>query len=332
MAAESADYSAYDEKEQRRRIKEEKKQLKAEAKANAKARKAKRKELAHREADLDAEDVGSGFATFVITVLIILMWLAIMALLIRLDVGGFGSQVLAPVLGKVPVVNRILPEGSITQEPAGGAAGTAGTEGAEGADGVSPVVLPGTDTTSGSPAGGLPVGNESTSAYIRQLEGELAQAQQRNNEYAQTIAEQQAELGRLQPFEQEQAEFERVKADFYEQVIYAENGPGPEDYAKYYEGINPELAQQLYQEAIRTMLDTEEVQKYAQTYSSMKAKKAAGIFEDLVNNKNDADLAARILQQMTSDDRGAILAVMDAEVAGVLTELLEPETLPALGE
>ena len=322
--AEEVNGGAIDEKEQRRRLKEEKKQLKAEEKASAKERKAKRKALADREADLEIEDVGSGFASFIITILIILMWLAIMALLIHLDVGGFGSQVLAPVLGKVPVINRILPEGSIPQE-------TEETAQGESADGeVNPLVIPGLPSAgdsgvSDNSEGG---GDSNTSAYIRQLETELAQAQQRNNEYAQTIAQQQAELSRLEPFEAEQAEFEQVKADFYEQVVYADNGPGIDEYAKYYEGMDPELAAQLYQEVVRSQLDTEEVRKYAAAYAAMKPKKAAGVFEDLVNNKGDANLAARILYQMTSDDRGNIMNAMDPEVAGVLTQLLELETLP----
>ncbi|MCR5095057.1 MAG: hypothetical protein K6B72_13900 [Lachnospiraceae bacterium] len=336
-----------DEKQQRARLKEERKKLKAEEKQYAKEQKAKRKEIRNREADLDAEDVGSGFATFVITLLIVFMWLAIMALLIRLDIGGLGSQVLAPVLGRVPVINKILPEGSIPQDeeqvpgqPA--ASNTAATQ--QGAQGD--IIIPGTGTTGTQttpvqdqtqqstvlPTNPSISGDSDSNAYIQQLEAELAQAQQRNNDYAQTIAQQQAELQRLQPFEQEQAEFERVKADFYEQVIYAENGPGIEEYIKYYEGINPELAAQLYQEALRTRMDTEEVRKYAAAYASMKPKKAAGVFEDLVNNKGDAELAARILYQMSSDDRGKIMNAMDAEVAGVLTQLLEPDTLPGVNE
>ena len=323
--AEEVNSGAIDEKEQRRRLKEEKKQLKAEEKASAKERKAKRKALADREADLEIEDVGSGFASFIITILIILMWLAIMALLIHLDVGGFGSQVLAPVLGKVPVINKILPEGSVpTEEEAAQQGGTASEDGS-GAPDLPGLPSIGGDGVSENSDGG---GDSNTSAYIRQLETELAQAQQRNNEYAQTIAQQQAELSRLEPFEAEQAEFEQVKADFYEQVVYADNGPGIDEYAKYYEGMDPELAAQLYQEVVRSQLDTEEVRKYAAAYSAMKPKKAAGVFEDLVNNKGDANLAARILYQMTADDRGKILNAMDAEVAGVLTQLLEPETLP----
>lgn len=38
------------------------------------------------------------------------MWLIIMALLVKLDVGGFGSTVLAPILKDVPYINRILPD------------------------------------------------------------------------------------------------------------------------------------------------------------------------------------------------------------------------------
>ncbi|MCR5179233.1 MAG: hypothetical protein K6C95_09670 [Lachnospiraceae bacterium] len=334
MAEFTDEFEGLDEKEQRQKLKEEKKRLAAEEKESRKERKKRRRELSEKEADLETEDVGSGFATFLITLLIILMWLAIMALLVKLDVGGFGSQVLAPVIGKVPVLNRILPESALLQlqQDENSETGITVNEG----DGTTPeIILPGfgndeeegvsgnTDEESGGSGG-------AGSAYIRQLENELAEAQQRNNEYAQMIAEQQAEVNRLAPFEEEQQQFEEVKADFYEQVIYAENGPGPEEYMKYYEGIDPELAAELYQEAVKSYMDTEEVRKYAQTYASMKAKKAAGIMEDLVNNKGDAELAARILKQMSADDRGSILGAMEAEPAGVVTQLLEPDTLPGL--
>lgn len=39
-----------------------------------------------------------------------MIWLAIFALCVRWDVGGFGSSVLAPVLKDVPVLNKILPD------------------------------------------------------------------------------------------------------------------------------------------------------------------------------------------------------------------------------
>ena len=46
----------------------------------------------------------------IIVLVIVAIWLAIFGLLIKLDVGGFGSGVLYPVLKDVPVLNKILPE------------------------------------------------------------------------------------------------------------------------------------------------------------------------------------------------------------------------------
>ena len=54
--------------------------------------------------------------TVLIVFLIVLIWLAILALLIKFDVGGLGSGVLRPVLKDIPVVNRILPDVSEEQE------------------------------------------------------------------------------------------------------------------------------------------------------------------------------------------------------------------------
>ena len=70
--------------------------------------KERERDLADRESDLDVS--GGGVASFLLTILIIAMWLVIMGLLIRLDVGGFGSTVLAPILKDVPYLNMILPE------------------------------------------------------------------------------------------------------------------------------------------------------------------------------------------------------------------------------
>ena len=63
------------------------------------------------EATADAgEGAGSKIVTFIIVLVIVVIWLAIFAVLIKLDVGGFGSGVLYPALKDVPVVNKILPE------------------------------------------------------------------------------------------------------------------------------------------------------------------------------------------------------------------------------
>ena len=47
-----------------------------------------------------------------IGVLIVITWLSVMCLLIKCDVGGFGSRVLRPVFKDVPMINKILPDAS----------------------------------------------------------------------------------------------------------------------------------------------------------------------------------------------------------------------------
>ena len=61
---------------------------------------------------ISEESSGSKIVTALIAIVIILIWLAVFAFLIKWDVGGIGSNVLYPVLKDVPVVNKILPEAS----------------------------------------------------------------------------------------------------------------------------------------------------------------------------------------------------------------------------
>ena len=56
------------------------------------------------------ESTGSKIVTVLIVLVIVVIWLAIFGVLIKLDVGNFGSEVLYPVLKDVPVVNMILPD------------------------------------------------------------------------------------------------------------------------------------------------------------------------------------------------------------------------------
>ena len=76
----------------------------------------KEKALAGQE----QESKGSKAVTALIAIIIILIWLAVFAFLIKLDVGGIGSNVLYPVLKDVPVINKILPDASEEQQASEG--------------------------------------------------------------------------------------------------------------------------------------------------------------------------------------------------------------------
>ena len=275
-----------------KKIKEERKKLKAEQKAQRKEAKKRARELADQEAELEEE--GSNIPIFLTTVAIILIWLLIICVLIKLDVGGFGSGVLTPILKDVPVVNKILPTGDLFGD------------GEEVADEYA--------------------GYESLKEAVEQikvLELQLEQANLKNSTLDEENGKLKNEITRLQTFEKSQVEFERIKTEFYQEVIYADKGPGADEYKKYYETMDPATAEFLYKQVVAQLEESAEIQEYAQTYAEMKPKQAAGIFEAMTS---DLKLAARILKEMNAEDRGKILGVMDKEIAAKLTKMLEPES------
>ena len=276
------------------KIKADKKKLKADQKAQRKEAKKRAKEIAAREEDLDEDSSGPVILT---TLIIIVVWVGIICALVKLDIGGFGSQVLAPVLKNVPVVNKILPDettGNVAEESTEEVVDLAGYTALE--DAVSD---------------------------IHDLEDELIDYQEELNAKNERILALEEEIKRLETFEDMQVEFERIKTEFYNEVVYAENGPGEEAYQKYYEAMDPATAEVLYKQVVAQVEESKEIKEYAQAYSEMKPKQAAGIFEAM---KNDLDLAARILGEMEPDARGAILGVMDAEVAAKITKIMEPDS------
>ena len=108
---------------EKKRLKSEKDKLKKEEARTKKDIRKRAKEIAKQEARLSDEEETGGFSAFMLTLIIVFIWVAILCVVIKLDVGGFGSGVLAPVLKDVPVVNKILPEGTVTEVENGGAYG-----------------------------------------------------------------------------------------------------------------------------------------------------------------------------------------------------------------
>ncbi len=282
-------------KEEKKAFKEEQKRAKAEQKAKKKEAKKKAKELADEEARI-TDDEGSNLPVIVTTIIIVAVWIAIICALIKLDVGGFGSGVLAPVLKNVPVVKNILPDSVLmTQEL--------------------------DDEYSDVDTAGYSSLKEAV-REIQDLQKQLADTQAGSAAKDEEISSLSEEVGRLRTFEEKQVEFERIKNEFYNEVVYAQNGPGSDEYVKYYESMDPATAESLYKQVIVEEQVSEEIKNYAQAYSEMKPKQAAAIFEDMTD---DLNLAAKILWQMEPDDRGKILGAMDPEIAAKITKVMEPD-------
>ncbi len=279
---------------EKNKIKSEKKQLQKEQKEQRKEAKKRAREIAKREDELSESEGGGGFAAFMATTLIVIVWLAVIAVIIKLDVGGFGSNVLTPVLKDVPVLNKILPNSHMLE------------------------------TTNPEEYGGYSNLKDAV-AQIRLLESELERVNVDNQNKSLEIQDLKAEVERLKAFEEKQADFQRVMTEFYEEVVYSEKGPGADAFQKYFESMDPATAEYIYRQVATQMEEDAEVKKYAAAYgsSAMKPKQAAGIFEAMTDN---LELAARILNAMSADDRGAILGVMDPAIAAKLTKIMDPES------
>lgn len=279
--AEAREETAVDKKAAKKAEKTRKKEEKKLAKLN----RAETDDL-----EMEEETAGGKVAVFFVTLIIVLVWLAIIALLIKWDVGGFGSGVLAPVLKNVPYVNKILPD-SVTEE-------ISTEDSAYAFESMDEAV-----------------------AKIKELEIALAEAQNSTDANSEYIAELEAQAGELQKYKEDEAAFEKEKQSFYEDVVFSDSAPDIEEYKQYYESIDPANAEVLYKQVVAQTVEQEEIEEYVKTYSSMKPKEAAAIFDTMTNNLK---LVAEILEQMDTQSRADILGKMNSENAAKVTEIMEP--------
>ncbi|MGN0318964.1 MAG: MotE family protein [Lachnospira sp.] len=237
--------------------------------------------------DYDAEGTGGNKAvSIIIGIIIVIIWLAIFALLIKMNVGGIGSM-LRPYLKDVPVLNIILPaktDDEVAQE-------TGYQSLAEAVD------------------------------RIHELEAELEMYQSNGSADSDTIAEMKAEIARLHVFEENALYYQDLKDKFDEDVVYTENAPDITNYKEWYESMDPDNAAKIYERVLRDIAYSDAVKDWADTFTQMDPGKASAILEEMTG---DTDLVAKILLSMTSAQRAAIMARMDPIYAAKLTKIMYP--------
>lgn len=234
---------------------------------------------------IEQESGGSKAVTALIALLIVVIWLAVFAFLIKLDVGGIGSNVLYPVLKDVPVVNKILPEASEERQAA------------EGNYKYNTL--------------------KSANARIKELEGRLESESGTTDANSDYISQLEAEVKKLRKYKDAEDAFQKRVAEFDEKVVFTENAPSVEEYRKYYESINPENADRIYRQVLDELQYTEKAKELATQYSKMDAASAAKILTEM---KEDLDLICDILENMKESEAAAILQAMDTTFAAQITK------------
>ncbi len=266
--------------------KEEKKKSRREKKKEKKAN----KQQENSQESVETETASSKLIMALATILIIVVWLGIFAILIKSDVGGFGSSVLAPAIKNVPVLNKILPDT---------------------VDGTS------TESTESSGYNNL----DDAVARIKELEVELDTANIQAEQDLQTIDDLNSQIADLSSYKEEQAEFEEVKEKFYEEVVFSDNAPDINEYKTYYESIDAANAEVLYKQVCEQLQEDDQIKDYADTYAKMKPKEAAAIFDSMTDN---LQLVAKILNAMDAQSRGDILGKMNSDTAAKVTKIMNP--------
>ncbi|HHU70952.1 MAG TPA: hypothetical protein GXZ21_02830 [Clostridiales bacterium] len=227
---------------------------------------------------------GNKVLTILISLLIVIIWLAIFALLIKLDVGSFGSGVLRPILKDVPVIRLILPDVTDKQ-----------------------VALENNYSYSSLPE---------AVARINELELIVEELNKQKEEAQVDSSELQAEIDRLRAFEENQLAFEERQLEFDRNVIFNEKAPELEEYKSYYENINPSNAEILYRQVVEQMEFSASIKEKAEIYKNMDPKAAASILETM---SADIEAVSQILLSMKAKESAAIMAEMDNVFAAKVT-------------
>lgn len=231
----------------------------------------------------EEEGKGSKVVTALIVLAIVIIWLAIFGVLIKLNVGNFGSDILYPVLKDVPVINRILP--------------TTGTEDYSGKYNFSSI--------------------EEAVARIKELENQLATGSDTNSANASEIDDLKKEIARLQTYENDKKQFDQRVKEFDEKVVFNDKAPDISEYKTFYEGISPDNAEKIYKEVLEKIQYSQKIKDQADIYSKMEPAQAAKVFETMTG---DLDLLAGILSNMSQSKSALILQNMQAETAAQITK------------
>lgn len=229
---------------------------------------------------------GSRILTVITIIVIILIWLGIFAVLIKMDAGGFGSGVLRPLLKDVPVINKILPE--YTDEEFFEENGTKYST------------------------------LESAVARIKELELELADSKDQDDSSAETIKDLRAEVKRLKVYEEEYDAFKKRVKDFDKNVVFADQAPAIDEYKAYYEGIQPENAEDIYRQVVEQSQYDEKIKEEAKRYAKMDPASAASVLEIMC--ADDLDTVSGILSSMGTKDASAIMDELDPATAAKVTK------------
>lgn len=247
---------------------------------------------------IEFKESKSGFGKIIAVLIILIIIIGGICAVIKLDIGNIGSNYAYPVLKNIPVLNNILPnvaEDTLSDD-------TTDENSNYAFENVDEAVerLKVTETLL-----------KDKEIEIEKLSEELKLLQDENT--------------RLKVFEENQASFDEKKKEFDELVVLGEGVPDISQFISFYEGMKPENAANIYAEAIQIEEYNKEIIDIALSYGQMKAANAAAILAKMTTTSSKMKMVVQILNNIDSEQRGAILGAMDTKTAAKITEYMFPK-------
>ena len=235
-------------------------------------------------ADASEEGKGSKAVTIIIVLVIVIIWLAIFGVLIKLDVGGFGSGVMYPILKDVPVLSMVLPEPKEAENNV-------------------------------KIYDDLDEANEK----IKELEEKIAAKSSSDGKNTSEIDKLRAENARLKKYEADQAQFATRVYDFDKQVVFGDKAPDTVEYYNYYSELNKDKAEELTNKVAKKFNYSQKIKDQAETFTKMQPAQAAAALTEM---SGDLTLVAKILDCMQASKAAVILDQIEPTVmAQIVTKM-----------
>ena len=243
--------------------------------------------MARRDRGTAGDEKKGGLLTAFIVLLIIIIWIAIFALLINLDVGGIGTT-LRPMLKDIPLVNKILPD--VSDEKLAWENDLAYKDIIE------------------------------ANQRIKELEILVDKLTIDNEDKDEEITALTSQVNRLKELEQKMADFEDRVYEFDRKIVFGEHAPSIEEYIEWYETISPENAERIYETAIQKEAYNATIKEKADYYEKMKPSAAADVFENMTA---DLEYVCKLLYCMKVQSVSDILTAMDPLYAAKVTRKMK---------
>lgn len=220
-------------------------------------------------------------------IVVILIVVIVFGAVVKFDVAGLGTNVFAPILKNIPIVNMILPEIEAVEE---------GEEVEYNFETVEEAV-----------------------EILKLTEKMLKEKDEEAEKVSEELTQLTAEVERLKIFESNQVQFGLDKVAFDEQIVESSEAI---IYNEWFEKMNPENAAEIYAETIKEVAYGKELEGMINIYQDMKPAQAASVLEGMSVTR--LDQVATIIKGVSASQAGKILGLMEPDVAAKITSYIYP--------